>query len=313
MNLRNPNQPLNLSIAAVERDTGIGKDTLRVWERRYGFPQPARDEFDERSYPLDQVEKLRIIKRLLDQGQRPGRIVALPIEALQKLSFSEVYSPQGLAGISEAQGTDLRNYMEALLRHDLDGLRRSLHQALASMGINQFVTELVAPLNVMVGESWMRGELEVFEEHLYTECITAVMHQAIHQVSTSSQKSAPTVLLTTFPQEQHGLGLLMVECLMALHGCHCYSLGVQTPLHDIARAAEAHKADVVALSFSTSLNPNQVLDGLADLRKKLPDSMEIWAGGSNPVLQRRPPAEVFVLSSLGHIAEQVQRWRKQHG
>jgi methanogenic corrinoid protein MtbC1 len=239
--------------------------------------------------------------------------VALPIEALQKLSFSEVYSPQGLAGISEAQGTDLRNYMEALLRHDLDGLRRGLHQALASMGINQFVTELVAPLNVMVGESWMRGELEVFEEHLYTECITAVMHQAIHQVSTSSQKSAPTVLLTTFPQEQHGLGLLMVECLMALHGCHCYSLGVQTPLHDIARAAEAHKADVVALSFSTSLNPNQVLDGLADLRKKLPDSMEIWAGGSNPVLQRRPPAEVFVLSSLGHIAEQVQRWRKQHG
>jgi methanogenic corrinoid protein MtbC1 len=313
MNLRNPNQPLNLSIAAVERDTGIGKDTLRVWERRYGFPQPARDEFDERSYPLDQVEKLRIIKRLLDQGQRPGRIVALPIDALQKLSFSEVYSPQGLAGISEAQGTDLRNYMEALLRHDLDGLRRGLHQALASMGINQFVTELVAPLNVMVGESWMRGELEVFEEHLYTECITAVMHQAIHQVSTSSQKSAPTVLLTTFPQEQHGLGLLMVECLMALHGCHCYSLGVQTPLHDIARAAEAHKADVVALSFSTSLNPNQVLDGLADLRKKLPDSMEIWAGGSNPVLQRRPPAEVFVLSSLGHIAEQVQRWRKQHG
>lgn len=313
MNLRNPNQPLNLSIAAVERDTGIGKDTLRVWERRYGFPQPARDEFDERSYPLDQVEKLRIIKRLLDQGQRPGRIVALPIEALQKLSFSEVYSPQGLAGISEAQGTDLRNYMEALLRHDLDGLRRGLHQALASMGINQFVTELVAPLNVMVGESWMRGELEVFEEHLYTECITAVMHQAIHQVSTSSQKSAPTVLLTTFPQEQHGLGLLMVECLMALHGCHCYSLGVQTPLHDIARAAEAHKADVVALSFSTSLNPNQVLDGLADLRKKLPVSMEIWAGGSNPVLQRRPPAEVFVLSSLGHIAEQVQRWRKQHG
>jgi len=313
MNLRNPNQPLNLSIAAVERDTGIGKDTLRVWERRYGFPQPARDEFDERSYPLDQVEKLRIIKRLLDQGQRPGRIVALPIEALQKLSFSEVYSPQGLAGISEAQGTDLRNYMEALLRHDLDGLRRGLHQALASMGINQFVTELVAPLNVMVGESWMRGELEVFEEHLYTECITAVMHQAIHQVSTSSQKSAPTVLLTTFPQEQHGLGLLMVECLMALHGCHCCSLGVQTPLHDIARAAEAHKADVVALSFSTSLNPNQVLDGLADLRKKLPDSMEIWAGGSNPVLQRRPPAEVFVLSSLGHIAEQVQRWRKQHG
>ena len=33
-----------LSISAVERDTGISKDTLRVWERRYRFPVPERDE-----------------------------------------------------------------------------------------------------------------------------------------------------------------------------------------------------------------------------------------------------------------------------
>ncbi|MBK8767339.1 MAG: MerR family transcriptional regulator, partial [Burkholderiaceae bacterium] len=31
---------ITLSISAVERDTGLSKDTLRVWERRYGFPLP---------------------------------------------------------------------------------------------------------------------------------------------------------------------------------------------------------------------------------------------------------------------------------
>ena len=31
------------TIADVERDTGLSKDTLRVWERRYGFPLPLRD------------------------------------------------------------------------------------------------------------------------------------------------------------------------------------------------------------------------------------------------------------------------------
>ena len=41
-------QASGISIAAVERDTGLGKDTLRVWERRYGFPQPLRDAFGER-------------------------------------------------------------------------------------------------------------------------------------------------------------------------------------------------------------------------------------------------------------------------
>ena len=42
MNDRAPARPITLSIAAVERDTGLSKDTLRVWERRYGFPVPER-------------------------------------------------------------------------------------------------------------------------------------------------------------------------------------------------------------------------------------------------------------------------------
>ena len=39
------------TIAAVERDVGLSKDVLRVWERRYGFPAPARDANGERLYP----------------------------------------------------------------------------------------------------------------------------------------------------------------------------------------------------------------------------------------------------------------------
>lgn len=67
------------SIAAVERDTGLSKDTLRVWERRYGFPQPERDGAGDRVYPAGQVERLRTIRRLMDAGHRPGRIVGLEI------------------------------------------------------------------------------------------------------------------------------------------------------------------------------------------------------------------------------------------
>src|SRR5512135_2440806 len=75
-----------LPIAAVERDTGLSKDTLRVWERRYGFPQPARDANGERVYPSEQVDKLRLLKRLMDQGHRPGKIAERSIEQLQALA-----------------------------------------------------------------------------------------------------------------------------------------------------------------------------------------------------------------------------------
>ena len=39
-----------LNISAVERETGLSKDVLRMWERRYGFPKPGRDDNGERQY-----------------------------------------------------------------------------------------------------------------------------------------------------------------------------------------------------------------------------------------------------------------------
>lgn len=309
MNQRTPQEPMSVSIAAVERDTGIGKDTLRIWERRYGFPTPGRDSFGERSYPLEQVEKLRVIKRLLDQGHRPGRIVALPMETLVRLSQGQTSTPQKLQ-MEPGGGTDLRDFLDCVLQHDAESLRRHLNQAVVSLGHYRFITDLVAPLNGMIGDAWVRGELEIFEEHLYTECVTSVLRQAIGNVPQAQQQSRPSVLLTTFPQESHGLGLLMVECLLSLEGCRCLSLGTQTPLGDIVKAARAHQVDIVALSFSMSLNPNQVADGLLELRQQLPASVQLWAGGRNPVLRRRPIPGVLVLGSLELIPGQVRDWRQ---
>ena len=72
-----------IGIAAVERETGINKETLRVWERRYGFPTPWRDATGERLYPPEQVHKLRLVRRLMDAGHRPGRVVGAPVEGVR--------------------------------------------------------------------------------------------------------------------------------------------------------------------------------------------------------------------------------------
>ena len=74
------------AIGTVERDTGIGRDTLRIWERRYGFPTPARNAKGERVYAAAQVRRLQVIRRLLDQGLRPGKVVPLDEEALGDLA-----------------------------------------------------------------------------------------------------------------------------------------------------------------------------------------------------------------------------------
>jgi MerR family transcriptional regulator, light-induced transcriptional regulator len=302
---------ITLSIAAVERDTGLSKDTLRVWERRYGFPAPARDGIGERAYPLDQVEKLRIVKRLLDAGHRPGRVVPLPFSDLQQLSDSIVEQPQ--RGLDAALASaDLRAHLDLIRGHDVPGLRTQLSRQLSRFGVARFVTEVVAPLNIAVGDAWIRGQLEIFEEHAYTETVQAVVRQAITSIPEpdSGPTSGPRVLLTTLPGEPHGLGLLMAEAIFSLEGCTCINLGTQTPLWDTVLAATAYRVDIVALGFTGCMNPNQVVDSLQELRAKLPPAVRLWAGGSAPVLHRRRVEGVDPLAALEQIPAELRRWRQ---
>ncbi len=306
-------QAVQLSIAAVERDTGIGKDTLRVWERRYGFPNPGRDAFGERTYPTAQVEKLRLIKRLMDQGQRPGRVVPLASEDLQSLSQNLPTTPQQVTPPeSENPNAHVARYLQLIRDHDTDGLRAQLHLAWTELGLEAFVMQVVAPVTAAVGDAWVRGQMEVFEEHFYTECVSALLRHAMDSLPQAQATNSPRVMLTTFAQEPHGLGLLMAQSLLALQGAHCVWLGTQMPIHDIAKAAVAHSAQVVALSFSTIMNPKQVVNGLNELCLLLPPATEVWAGGQNTALRRRQLSRVVCVQGLGDVAAQVQRWRAEH-
>ena len=268
--------PVNIAIA--ERETGLGKDTLRVWERRYGFPRPVRDAHGDRAYPREQIERLRQIKRLLDSGHRPGRIVGASDEALLQLT---VAVPRPTAQEIRQASTPNHAYVEelqALRSNDLHGLRRQLSQRLARNGLERLITETLPQLNHAVGDAWSKGELAIYEEHLYTEQVKSLLRQAISALPPGTQ--APRVLLGTVPGELHILGLLMVEALLALRGVQVISLGAQTPLAELAAAARAHQADVVALSFSAAFPARQLPPVAKQLRDLLPESTQLWIGGT---------------------------------
>lgn len=301
-----------LSIAAVERDTGLSKDTLRVWERRYGFPAPQRDASGERCYRRADVHKLRVVKRLLDAGHRPGRIVRLPVESLQQLA-QPLPAQAERHRLHDVPAMELEPLLDLLRAHDAGLLRNRLSWLLTRLGLGRFTTEVIGPLSHAVGEAWARGRLDVFEEHLYTEIVQGLMRQAIAGIAQPGSKTAPRVLLTTVPGEPHCLGLLMAEAMLVLEDCCCQSLGVQTPLAEIPVAAAAHRADIVALSFSTLMSANAVIESLAVLRTTLQPQLLLWAGGSAPVLRRRAIDGVVPITTLEAIPLQVQQLRRFSG
>lgn len=310
------------TISDVERDTGLGKDTLRVWERRYGFPLPQRDSLGERRYTDDDLTRLRHIRRLIDAGHRPGQIVPLSLERLLALSSSNTQpdARQMQPGESSGSSIDVHPWLDLLRRQDAAGLRQALVRMINERGLARSLIEGVAPMNVLVGQSWLEGRLAVHEEHLYTEVVQGTLRHAM--VALQPPARPPRVLMTTLPGEQHGLGLLMAECFMVLEGCHTVPLGVQTPIPDLVNAVTAAQADVVALSFTAAQNPRDVRAALDQLREMLPPGVEIWVGGSCPALYKpvrgRPGAAsggrgYWPLGRLQDIPLAVSRWRAEAG
>jgi methanogenic corrinoid protein MtbC1 len=296
------------SISDVERDTGIAKETLRVWERRYAFPLPERDINGERLYPGEQVQRLRLVKRLLDLGYRPGKIMHMETGELGELA-----NKAGSASpVPDADDPTLRQCLDLIKAHKMVDLRQRMAQAQLELGLRRFVIELIAPLTTVVGDAWASGQLAVFEEHLFAETLQSVMRNAIfsahQQIGQTSAR--PRVMLTTVPQERHGLGLLMAEALLVLEGAHCVSLGVQTPLADIVAAAKVQQADVVALSFSSVMSPRAAIENVTELQSRLGPDVQVWAGGSCASLARRQLGPQCVLD-LFDITGAVTRWRAQ--
>jgi DNA-binding transcriptional MerR regulator/methylmalonyl-CoA mutase cobalamin-binding subunit len=288
------------NIGVVERETGIGKDTLRVWERRYGFPVPVRDQNEERLYPGEQVDQLRLIKRLLDIGMRPAKVVGLSMPELNAL-LSE--SPKSESGYSE----ELLEFVELIKAHQAAELKFALNLAMMRLGMPDFLSKTIDPLNKLIGEAWLRGEILVFEEHLYSEQISSVLRTAISTIRNIG--GSPRVLMTTLPGEEHSLGLLMAEATLSLCGAQCIMLGAQTPIGEIVLATRAHRADVVALSFSMAMPTLQVKSGLQQLRQALPQDVLLWAGGSGVARQRKPEEGVQYLGPLSDLTEAVSVWR----
>lgn len=305
--------PSGLPIAAVERETGLGKDTLRVWERRYGFPKPDRDPGGDRLYSTEQIQQLKLIRRLLDAGLRPGKVVGLTEAQLQMLLMRDTPATLGILSRTIMDKDDSEGVLEPLLQaiatHDPQALRHALSTAQMRMGLASFVTDLVAPLTTAVGEAWAQGRFEVFEEHLYTEVLTGVLRQAIASLTPQPAQQGPKVLLTTLPQELHGLGLLMVEALLVLEGCGCISLGTQTPVTDILQAARAHQVDVVALSFSNVHKASLVHANLRELRAQLPFATALWVGGACSALHPLPLADISAVQQLSSLQALVVQWR----
>jgi DNA-binding transcriptional MerR regulator/methylmalonyl-CoA mutase cobalamin-binding subunit len=255
--------------------TGVSSDTLRMWERRYGFPKPARNESQVRVYSDTDIERLVLIARALKAGFRSGDVIHRHAQDLRGLLHSSAPAETDLK-----PGTPtVESLIARLTSDDPEGLRDELRQSVAVLGPKQFLIDVAAPLVEQVGAAWAAGRLAVRHEHLLTEVLSSKLRQLLSAYEGSGGR--PVVLLATLADEQHGLGLEMVALYVALSGATPRLLGVNTPAVELADAARALNANVVGVSISEASELSVTEGHLRQLLAALPRESEVWLGGKN--------------------------------
>lgn len=262
-----------LSIRVVAAKTGIPAETLRVWERRYGFPKPARRPGGARLYRDADVARLRLIARARAAGYRPGDLLALGDGELARLS-----GPVDAGAGPTELGDQVRELVDNA-RHDrVEELRAALRTLSVTLGPRAFVTQIAQPFAVALGEAWEDGSIAVRQEHLASALLSARLRVLLSTFEDGEEP--PVVVLATLPGEAHTLGLDLVAVYLAAQRATPRLLGADTPPSEIAAAARALSASVVGISVTTAEHPAAVRAQVDALAHALPARTQLWIGGA---------------------------------
>jgi DNA-binding transcriptional MerR regulator len=275
------------TIRVVSMQTGLPMETLRAWERRYGFPTPERRRgSNRRLYSPSDVERLLVIRRALERGYRVGDVIGKSAPDLEALVVPAL-SPARAPTTADATAT-VEALVELLARDRISLLENELRRAAAALGPRRFVVELAHPFAVRVGEAWAEGRLLVRHEHLATECLVTQLRNML--ATYQDIQARPLVILATLPGETHTLALQMVALFVVVAGVKARLLGglTVTPASD---RKEARKA-------------------IRSLRRALPSKVPIWLGGGGAEALRVDDESTRVVATWSSLDLAISEWRR---
>ncbi|NIO28530.1 MAG: MerR family transcriptional regulator [Candidatus Latescibacteria bacterium] len=268
-------------IGVVSIRTGISKDVLRVWERRYGAVTPARTPTGRRLYSDLDIERLRLLRQAVAGGRRISDVAALELTELQALTGDdrsraepevEFESPQ-----AEGVSRYLQESLEALYRLDNRELENILSKAAISLGSKSMRRDVIGPLLTIVGDRWRDGTVRIMHEHLVSAIIRSILGSATNGVGGSL--SGPRLIVTTPSGELHELGAIMAASAAKETGWHVVYLGPNLPAEEIVQAAREFQARAVGLSIVCSTGDRHLAEELRKIRRFLDPNVALLIGG----------------------------------
>jgi DNA-binding transcriptional MerR regulator/methylmalonyl-CoA mutase cobalamin-binding subunit len=238
--------------------TGVPSPTLRAWERRYGVPSPPRTRSAYRAYTPDDVRVIVTMRKLVDGGMSAG-------DAAAAVRSAPPPAPSEADPLRDFFALTVERILEAVMAYDADAVDREL--SLAAMATNALTLyeRIVSPAMVRIGDGWREGKLTIAQEHLASDRFAAITRAHLRLLQPASPSHH--VVLGSFADDDHVIGLLGAALSFAAYGFQVTMLGARTPPVAIGDAVRALAPDLVGLSLTQAPPPHrarELVDGYAD-------------------------------------------------
>jgi DNA-binding transcriptional MerR regulator/methylmalonyl-CoA mutase cobalamin-binding subunit len=263
-------------IRAVSRMTGIGIDTLRAWERRYGAVTPVRD-VRGRMYTEADVARLRLLSGAVAQGHSIGRLAGLTDDQLRDL-----YSAAGVVAVPGGDAArrtplDTTPLIAALRQYDAVGIDQELSRLAAVLRPLELLQDVLMPVLTRVGDDWHSRRTRIAHEHLMSATVRNLLGAFLRLYA--RREASIRLLFATPSNERHEIATLGAAMLAASAGLGVSYLGADLPAREIVDSVEPAGAQVLVLGLTTATADRARERELKTIVRELPAGVELWAGG----------------------------------
>ncbi|WIO74829.1 MerR family transcriptional regulator [Porticoccaceae bacterium LTM1] len=281
-------------IRQVSEQTGVNSVTLRAWERRYGLVKPQRTPKGHRLYSQEDIESIKRIVELLEQGSSLSAI---------RTTLTSDASGDFTSNVWEGY---LDQMQRAISQFDEGRLDAQYSEAMSLYPVAVVMNQVLLPLLKQLGDRWKRGEGSVAEEHFFGVYVRNKLGARLHH--SSNPPRGPKLISACLPNEYHDFGLLMFALIGREHGLRQIILGTSTPLEELPDVVSRCNADGIVLS-ATAHPEASVLKQLATLAESV--GVPVFLGGAGSLNIKAELAEVSIILVGSDVLAAVREIRQQ--
>ena len=265
-------------IHRVARLTGLSKDVIRVWERRFNLLKPTRGTNRYRNYSDEDVTLLRYLKEQLDAGDSIGELSKLGREEL--LTRARAKTPR-VAAVENMFGRLLHELVSTLNPLDRVTFEKRLNGAVAVVPFDEALHGILLPLQEHVGQLWHEGQVSIAVEHYVTSQIQQKIFSAMNQLPVA--EIGVTVVVACPPGEEHDIAALAVAYQCRVRGCRVYYLGANVPIAALVKFCSDVKPDLTILSLPIVRSEDKITELIQTLAHDVNPFTDLAVGGHGAV------------------------------